>query len=133
MPVIRITTGGAGSPGGPPVRRRRGLLGLGLVMAIVVAIGLPILLAGGVGLGLYRTLFRVPEFRALFFEGGRVARGAVLPLADGAVVLSQENAQPVAEVVRSGREAVLARRACTSPGSACRRRTRRAGISCSTA
>ena len=102
MPVIRITTGGAGSPGSAPVRRRRGLLGLGLVMAIVVAIGLPILLAGGVGLGLYRTLFRVPEFRALFFEGGRVARGAVLPLADGAVVLSQENAQPVAEVVRSG-------------------------------
>jgi outer membrane protein assembly factor BamB len=102
MQVIRITTGGAGGSGGPPVRRRRRLLGLGLVMAIVVAIGLPILLAGGIGLGLYRTLFQAPELRALFFEGGRVARGAVLPLADGAVVLSQENAQPVAEVVRTG-------------------------------
>ena len=98
MPVIRIPTGGSGSPGDPPVLRRRRLLGLGLA----VAIGLPILMLGGVGLGLHRTLFRVPELRALLFEGGRVARGAVLPLADGAVVLSQENAQPVAEVVRSG-------------------------------
>ncbi len=102
MQVIRITTGGSGGPGGPPARRRRRLRGLGLVMAIVVAIGLPILMVGGVGLGLYRTLFGVPELRALLFEGGRVARGAVLPLAEGAVVLSQENAQPVAEVVRSG-------------------------------
>jgi outer membrane protein assembly factor BamB len=100
MPVIRISTGGSGSPGDPPGRRRRRLLGLGLVIAL--AIGLPILMVGGVGLGLYRTLFRVPELRALLFEGGRIARGAVLPLADGAVVLSQENAQPVAEAVRSG-------------------------------
>jgi outer membrane protein assembly factor BamB len=39
-----------------------------------------------------------------------VARGAVFPLADGAVVLSQENAQPVAEVIRSGaRQAGAAR------------------------
>jgi hypothetical protein len=44
--VIRITTGGLGSPGGPPVRRRRRLLGLGLVIAL--AIGLPTLMVGGV-------------------------------------------------------------------------------------
>jgi outer membrane protein assembly factor BamB len=95
--VIRIGTGSAG-PGGPPGPRSRRLLGLGLL----IGIGLPILIAAGVGIGLYQAFFKVPEFRALLFEGGRVARGAVLPLADGAVVLSQENAQPVAEVIRSG-------------------------------
>ena len=102
MRVIRISTGGSASPGDPSPRLRRRFLGLGIVAAIAVAIGLPILLAGGVGFGLYRTLFQVPELRALLFDGGRVARGAVLPLADGAVVLSQENAQPAAEAVRSG-------------------------------
>ncbi len=70
----------------------------------------------------------MPEFRALLFEGGRVARGAVLPLADGAVVLSQENAQPVAEVLRSGaRQAGAARVYLTRVGLA--PRTSRAGIS----
>jgi outer membrane protein assembly factor BamB len=98
MRVIHLTPGGSGGPGDPPVRRGRRLVGLGLL----IAIGLPILIVAGVGFGVYQTLFRVPELRALLFEGGRVARGAVLPLADGAVVLSQENAQPVAEVVRSG-------------------------------
>ncbi len=89
---------GAAGPGGPPGRRSRRLVALGLV----VGIGLPILIAAGLGAGLYKAFFKVPEFRALLFEGGRVARGAVLPVADGAVVLSQENAQPVAEVIRSG-------------------------------
>ena len=96
MRVIRISVGGAGDPGGPS--GGRGRIGLWLLMAV----GLPLLITAGVGFGVYQAFFRVPEFRALLFEGGRVARGAVLPLADGAVVLSQENAQPVAEVVRSG-------------------------------
>ena len=69
-------------------RSRRGRIGLWLLMAV----GLPLLIVAGVGFGVYQAFFRVPEFRALLFEGGRVARGAVLPLADGAVVLSQENA-----------------------------------------
>ena len=95
--MIRIGSGGAG-PGDPPGRRSRRLLGLGLL----IGIGLPILIVAGVGFGLYQAFFKVPELRALLFEGGRVARGAVLPLADGAVVLSQENAQPVAETIRTG-------------------------------
>jgi outer membrane protein assembly factor BamB len=94
MRVVRIIVGGAGNPGGPG-RRRIGLW-------ILTALALPILITAGVGYGVYHAFFRVPEFRALLFEGGRVARGVVLPLADGAVVLSQENAQPVAEVLRSG-------------------------------
>jgi len=98
MQVIRITTGGSGGAGDPPGRRVRRRVGLWLL----IALGLPILIAAGVGFGVYQTLFRVPEFRALLFEGGRVARGAVLPLPDGALVLSQENAQPVAEAIRSG-------------------------------
>ncbi len=97
MRVIRVRVGGA-EPGGPPGRWSRRLIGWGLV----IGIGLPILIAAGVGVGLYQTFFKVPELRALLFEGGRVARGAVLPVADGAVVLSQENAQPAAEVIRSG-------------------------------
>jgi outer membrane protein assembly factor BamB len=114
--VIRVGAGGAG-PGDPAGRRSRRLLGLGLL----IGIGLPFLIVAGVGVGLYQTLFKVPELRALLFEGGRVARGAVLPLADGAVVLSQENAQPVAEVIRSGaRQAGQARvyltRIAVAPG-----------------
>jgi outer membrane protein assembly factor BamB len=99
--VIRVTPTGGPSmpgPGGIPGRRRRRLWGLGLV----VGIGLPVPVLAGVGTGLYHAFFRVPEFRALLFEGGRVARGAVLPVADGAVVLGQENAQPVIDTVRSG-------------------------------
>jgi hypothetical protein len=95
MRVIRITTAGPGL-GDPPGRRRR-LAWLGLV-----ALGVLLLIVAGVGFAVYQIFFRVPEFRALLLEGGRVARGAVLPIADGAVVLSQENAQPVAEAIRSG-------------------------------
>ena len=96
MRVIRISVGG-GRRSGRPDSGGRGRIGLwlrdgGRPPAPVTA---------GVGFGVYQAFFRVPEFRALLFEGGRVARGPVLPLADGAVVLSQENAQPVAEVVRS--------------------------------
>jgi hypothetical protein len=86
MRNIRIIVGGAGDPGGSG-RRRIGLW-------LLTALALPILIVAGVGYGVYHAFFRVPEFRALLFEGGRVARGAVVPLADGAVVLSQENAQP---------------------------------------
>jgi outer membrane protein assembly factor BamB len=97
MRVIQFRVSAA-EPGDPRGRRSRRLIGLGLL----IGIGLPILILAGVGVGLYQTFFKSPELRALLFEGGRVARGAVLPLADGAVVLSQENAQPVAEVIRSG-------------------------------
>ena len=70
---------------------------------LALGLGLPLVIAAGVGVGVYHVFFRVPEFRAILFDGGRVARGAVLPLADGAVVLSQENAQPALEAIRSGR------------------------------
>lgn len=99
MQVIRIRVGGSGGDGPGAGWRRRGLL------ALALGVGLPIVIATGVGVGVYHAFFRVPEFRALLFEGGRVARGAVLPLADGAVVLSQENAQPALEAIRSGRRA----------------------------
>ena len=62
--MLRIAAGGPGAPGDLPGRRGRRLLGLGFV----IAIGLPILMAAGVGLGVYQTLFRVPEFRALLFD-----------------------------------------------------------------
>ena len=65
MRTIRITVGGAGDPGGPGRRR----IGLWLLMALA----LPILITAGVGYGVYHAFFRVPEFRALLFEGGRVA------------------------------------------------------------
>jgi outer membrane protein assembly factor BamB len=96
-PVIRIRVGGPDG-GEPGVRLRRGPL-----LAILLGLGLPILIVAGVGVGVYQAFFRAPEIRALLFEGGRVARGTVLPLADGAVVLSQENAQPALEAIRSGR------------------------------
>ena len=84
-------------------------MGLWLLTALALPIFSKIVFAG-VGYGVYHAFFLVPEFRALLFEGGRVARGAVVPLADGAVVLSQENAQPVAEVLRTGaRQAAAAR------------------------
>ena len=63
MRTIRITVGGAGDPGGPGRRR----IGLWLLMALA----LPILITAGVGYGVYHAFFRVPEFRALLFEGGR--------------------------------------------------------------
>jgi mannose-6-phosphate isomerase-like protein (cupin superfamily) len=75
-----------------------------------MALVLPILITAGVGYGVYHAFFRVPELRALLFEGGRVARGAVLPLPDGAVVLSQENARPVADVLRAGARPAAAAR-----------------------
>jgi hypothetical protein len=124
MRTIRITVGGAGEPGGSG-RRRIGLW-------LLTALALPILIVAGVGYGVYHAFFQVPEFRALLFEGGRVARGAVVPLADGAVVLSQENAQPVAEVLRTGaRQAAAARVYLTRVGLASS--DSRAGISRRTA
>jgi hypothetical protein len=102
MRTIRITVGGAGDPGGPG-RRRIGLW-------LLTAVALPILITAGVGYGEYHAFFRVLELRALLFEGGHVARDGVVPRAAGAVVLSQDNAQPVAEVFRTGaRQADAAR------------------------
>ena len=69
MRVIRVSVGGGG-PGDPGRKIRRLVL-----LGIVIAVGLPLLVAFGVGRGLYQAFFRVPEFRALLFEGGRVARG----------------------------------------------------------
>ncbi len=97
MRVIRVSVTDGGAPGDPGRKVRRLVL-----LGIVIGVGLPLLVAFGVGRGLYQAFFRTPELRALLFEGGRVARGAVLPVADGAVVLSQENAQPVAEAIRAG-------------------------------
>ena len=98
MRGIRLRVGGPGDPGPDGGRwRRRGLL------ALLLGLGLPLVILAGVGVGVYQMFFRVPEFRALLFDGGRVARGAVLPLPDGAVVLSQENAQPALEAIRAGR------------------------------
>jgi hypothetical protein len=51
-----------------------------------MTLALPILITAGMGYGVYHAFVRVPEFLALLFEGGRVARGAVLPLAAGAMI-----------------------------------------------